>query len=37
MSGSEHVQTKELAQVELEKEILMKEFVDISDEIVALK
>lgn len=37
MSGSEHVQTKELAQVKMEKEKLMKELVDISDEILALK
>lgn len=37
MSSSEHVQTKGLAQVELEKENLLKELVDKSDEIVALK
>jgi len=37
MLGSEHVQSKELTQVEEEKDILSKELIDRKNEIVALK
>jgi len=35
MPASEHVQSKELAQVEEEKEMLAKEIIDKNNEVVA--
>jgi len=37
MIGSEHVQSKKLAQVEEEKEIFSKELIGRNNEIVAMK
>lgn len=37
MLGSEHIQTPELAQVEAEKEVLVKNLIDRNEEVIILK